>query len=90
MNEKCATWAKGSYTLTHTHTYTMAINQRKQRLENLMKMLKSFEPPVVKRKFMAVASYNIGVSVKRIQEYLDLLVNMEVLEDEGDELKWLG
>lgn len=68
----------------------MAEEVRRQRMAWLVKMLKSAEPPILTRKFIAMGAYNQAVSVTKIREYLDLLVDMEVLEDKGGELKWLG
>jgi len=63
---------------------------RRQRMAWLVKMLESAEPPINKKKFTAIAAYNQAVSVTKIREYLDLLKDMEVLEEEGEDLKWLG
>ena len=68
----------------------MAEQVRRQRMAWLVKMLKSAEPPVNEKKFVAISAYNQAVSVTKIREYLDLLVDMEVLEKDGEELKWLG
>jgi len=68
----------------------MAEQVRRQRMAWLVKMLKSAEPPIMEKKFVAIASYNQAVSVTKIREYLALLIDMEVLEEQGDELKWLG
>jgi len=68
----------------------MAEQVRRQRMAWLVKMLESAEPPIDKVKFVAISAYNQAVSVTKIREYLDLLVDMEVLEDEGGVLKWLG
>lgn len=68
----------------------MAENVRRARMEWLVKMLESAEPPIITKKFMAVSAYNQAVSVTKIREYLDLLVDMEVLEEKGEELKWVG
>ncbi|GAH07216.1 unnamed protein product, partial [marine sediment metagenome] len=62
----------------------MAEEVRRQRMAWLVKMLKSAEPPIVSKKFIAVSAYNQAVSVNKIREYLDLLVDMEVLEDSGE------
>ena len=59
-------------------------------MEWIVKMLKYAEPPIVTKKFIAVCAYNQAVSVTKIREYLELLVDMEILEEDGDELKWLG
>ena len=56
----------------------------------LVKMLKSAEPPIKKDYFTALCAYNQAVSVTKIREYLDLLIDMEVLEEDEEELKWLG
>ena len=68
----------------------MAESVRRARMEWLVKMLKSAEPPIRREYFIALCAYNQAVSIPKIQEYLDLLVDMEVLEDNGEELKWLG
>ena len=68
----------------------MAEEVRRQRMEWLVKMLKSAEPPIMSKKFIAISAYNQAVSVTKIREYLNLLVDMEVLDDDGEELKWLG
>lgn len=68
----------------------MAESVRRARMAWLVTMLKSAEPPIISKRFVAIAAYNQAVSVSKIQEYLDLLVDMEVLEQDGDELKWLG
>ncbi|GAI01981.1 unnamed protein product [marine sediment metagenome] len=56
----------------------------------LVKMLKSAEPPISEKKFVAISAYNQAVSVTKIREYLALLEDMEVLENEKGVLKWLG
>ena len=66
----------------------MAEQVRRQRMAWLVKMLKSAEPPINSRKFIAISAYNQAVSVPKIREYLDLLVDMEVLDDEGGVLTW--
>ncbi len=50
-----------------------------------MKQLKSAEPPIDEGKFRAMASYNLGVSPQKINEYLGILHQMEVFryEEEG-------
>lgn len=68
----------------------MAEEVRRERMAWLVTMLKSAEPPIMSKRFVAIAAYNQAVSVTKIREYLDLLIDMEVLEDSGDELKWLG
>ena len=68
----------------------MAEQVRRQRMAWLVKMLKSAEPPIITKKFIAIGAYNQAVSATKIREYLDLLKDMEVLEEEGEELKWLG
>ena len=67
-----------------------AETKRHQRMAWLVKMLKSAEPPIMVKKFVAVCAYNQGVRASKIKEYLDLLVDMEVLETNGEELTWLG
>lgn len=44
----------------------------------------------MEKKFVAISAYNQAVSVTKIREYLALLKDMEVLEEDGEELKWLG
>jgi len=68
----------------------MAEQVRRQRMAWLVKMLESAEPPIQEKKFVAVSAYNQAVSVTKIREYLNLLVDMEVLENEGGVLTWLG
>lgn len=68
----------------------MAEQVRRQRMEWLVKMLKSAEPPIDEKRFVAVSAYNQAVSVTKIREYLALLEDMEVLENENGVLKWLG
>ena len=68
----------------------MAEQVRRQRMAWLVKMLESAEPPIDEKKFVAIAAYNQAVSVTKVREYLDLLIDMEVLEADGEELKWLG
>lgn len=43
-------------------------------------MLKSAESPIDEGKLRAVASYNLGVSPQKINEYLSILHQMEVFE----------
>ena len=78
----------------HIHVSKMekqtAESKRHQRMAWLVKMLKSAEPPISVKKFVAIGAYNQGVSVTKIREYLDLLIDMEVLEEDEEELKWLG
>lgn len=68
----------------------MAEQVRRKRMAWLVKMLESAEPPIQTKKFVAMSAYNQAVSVTKIREYLDLLKDMEVLEEKGEELKWLG
>jgi len=68
----------------------MAEQVRRQRMAWLVKMLKSAEPPISEKKFVAISAYNQAVSVTKIREYLALLEDMEVLENEKGVLKWLG
>ncbi|MBA7650263.1 hypothetical protein ES703_58066 [subsurface metagenome] len=56
----------------------------------LVKMLKSAEPPIAEKKFVAISAYNQAVSVTKIREYLALLEDMEVLEIDTGVIKWLG
>ena len=89
MKERCATvdrLNRGGEGQRHT----MAETVRRERMDWLVTMLKSAEPPIQSKRFIAVAAYNQAVSVAKIREYLDLLVDMEVLVDDGEELKWLG
>jgi len=72
------------------HRHKMAEEVRRGRMAWLVKMLKSAEPPIMEKKFVAISAYNQAVSVTKIREYLALLKDMEVLEEEGEELKWLG
>jgi len=65
----------------------MSVKVRQERIARLMKMLKSSQP-IEESKFSSTASYNIGVSVKKIREYLSLLENMEVLENNDGVLVW--
>lgn len=67
----------------------MAEARRQNRMKRIIKMLKSADPPVIERKFVSIASYNIGVSVKKIREYLDVLEGMGVVQYDEGELKWL-
>ena len=48
------------------------------------------EQPIDSKKFIAISAYNQAVSVTKIREYLDLLIDMEVLEENDEGLKWLG
>ena len=76
--------ALGSYTPSPPQTHTMSLRDRKKRIDNLLKMLKSAEPPIQELKFRAVASFNLGVSTTKINEYLEMLHQMEVFRyDEG-------
>ena len=68
----------------------MAEQVRRQHMDWLVKMLKSAEPPIKTKKFIAVSAYNQAVSVTKIREYLDLLKDMEVLIEEGEEMQWIG
>jgi len=68
----------------------MAEQVRHQRMAWLVKMLKSVEAPIDEKKFVAIGAYNQGVTRAKIREYLDLLVDMEVLENTDGVLKWLG
>jgi len=68
----------------------MAEEVRRQRMAWLVKMLKSAEPPIAEKKFVAISAYNQAVSVTKIREYLALLEDMEVLETDGEVLKWVG
>jgi len=56
----------------------------------LVKMLKSAEPPIDEKKFVAMCAYNQAVSSTKIKEYLNVLIHMEVLEEEAGVLKWKG
>ena len=67
-----------------------AETKRHERMAWLVKMLKSAEPPIKRRKFEAMSAYNQGVSRQKIKDYLSILADMEVLEVTEDELKWLG
>jgi len=68
----------------------MAVRERKKRIDFLLKLLKSAEPPIDERQFISIASFNIGVSVPKIKEYLDLLKNMNVIQNDERELKWVN
>jgi len=68
----------------------MAEEVRRRRMAWLVNMLKSAEPPIDEKKFVAISAYNQAVSVDKIREYLNVLIDMEVLGDDGGELKWLG
>ncbi|GAI49797.1 unnamed protein product, partial [marine sediment metagenome] len=63
---------------------------RQRRMDWLVKMLKSAEPPIETRKFVATCAYNQAVSMKVIREYLQILEDMEVLIDDGEEIVWQG
>ena len=58
----------------------------------LVKMLENAEPPIDSKKFVAISSYNLGLSTRKIREYLKVLQDMESLEVDLDNevLKWLG
>lgn len=77
------------YLLTLTHTHMSAMQERKNRIDRLLKMLKSAEPPIDEAKLRAVASFNLGVSPQKINEYLNILYQLEVFryEPEGLVLK---
>lgn len=68
----------------------MAEEVRRNRMAWLVKMLKSAEPPIAEKKFVAISAYNQAVSVTKIREYLALLEDMEVLEIDTGVIKWLG
>lgn len=68
----------------------MAEQVRKNRIKRLLKMLKSAEPPVEERKFVSIASFNLGVSMKKVREYLDMLEGMEVVKYDEGTLIWQG
>jgi len=74
----------------YVEVFRIAEQVRRARMAWLVKMLKSVEPPINTKKFVAVSAYNQAVSVTKIREYLDLLVDMEVLEEDGEVLKWVG
>ena len=57
-----------------------AMKERKNRIDRLLKMLKSAESPIDEGKLRAVASWNLGVSPQKINEYLGILHQMEVFE----------
>jgi len=52
---------------------------RKRRMAWLVKMLENAEPPINTKKFVAVSSYNLGLTAWKINEYLRVLRDMEVL-----------
>ncbi len=58
----------------------MSTESRRKRIDKLLKMLKSAEQPVDEVKFRAMASYNLGVSIAKINEYLTMFYQMEVFE----------
>lgn len=64
----------------------MALRDRKNRIDRLLKMLKSAEQPIDEGRFRAVASYNLGVSPQKINEYLGILHQMEVFRYEKEGL----
>ncbi len=66
----------------------MAVEARKNRIDRVLKMLKSAEPPIAYVKFVSLASYNVGVSPAKIQEYLKMLENLGVFDMEGGLLTW--
>ena len=68
----------------------MAEQVRINRVKRLLKMLKSAEPPVEERKFVSTASFNLGVSMKKVREYLDMLEGMDVVKYDEGTLEWLG
>ena len=54
----------------------------------LVKMLENAEPPINSKKFVAVGSYNLGLSMRKIREYLKVLKDMEVLYEEDGVFTW--
>lgn len=50
----------------------------------LVKMLENAEPPIDAKKFIAVSAYNLGLSARKIREYLEVLQDMESLEIDWD------
>lgn len=66
----------------------MAVTVRQNRMERIVKMLKSASP-ADEVKFVATASYNIGVSMKKIREYVEVLEGMGVVVQQDGELVWL-
>ena len=52
----------------------------------MLKMLKSAEAPIDESKLRAVASFNLGVSAQKINEYLKILHQMEVFRYEKEGL----
>lgn len=66
----------------------MAEKVRINRMKRVVKMLDSAETPIVERKVVAILSYNIGVSMKKIREYIKVLEDMEVVEYRDGELIW--
>lgn len=66
----------------------MAIQARKNRIDKVLKILKSAEPPLSEVKFVSLASYNVGVSPAKIQEYLTILKNLGVVDIEGGMITW--
>ncbi len=62
----------------------MSTEGRRKRIDKLLKMLKSAEPPIDEGKFRAIASYNLGVSTAKINEYLMVLHQMEVYRYEPE------
>jgi len=59
-------------------------------MEWLVNMLENAEPPINSRKFVAIGAYNLGLTARRIREYLKVLEDMEVLVNDGTEITWLG
>lgn len=59
-----------------------ALEDRKLRIDRVLKMLKSAEPPIPEVKFVSLASYNVGVSQVKIREYLEILENLGVFDIE--------
>lgn len=73
-------------------THAMTENVRKKRIDWMVKLLESAEPPILTRKFIATCAYNLGLSTKKIWEYLGLLEDIEAIkmDSEDEEIKWLG
>jgi len=80
-------WERLIYTYTYIHTPKMAVEGRRRRVDRVLKMLKSAEPPMGEVRFVAMASYNIGVSQKTIREYLQVLEGMGVFDIEEGLIK---
>jgi len=77
-------------TLFPTWRGEMAEQVRRRRMDWLVKMLESAEPPILEKRFVAISAYNQAVSETKIREYLNLLKAMEVLEEKDEVLTWLG